>query len=98
MLEERKRASLPDISYDLNGDGIVTSKEYFLAQLFDKDKDGKLNAQEKANALNALKHGFENNFVWNIDKSVSQRSIRIMQMRGAIVEADDISKVKDTYP
>jgi len=40
----------PDISYDIDGDGSVSQKDYFLAKHFDVDKDGKLNTQEKKNA------------------------------------------------
>ena len=32
--------------------------------MFDKDKDGKLNAEEKKAALDALKDGFEKKFLF----------------------------------
>ena len=47
----------------------------------DKDGDGKLNAEEKANAVAAIKdvsnclfinqvyQGYEKNFIWNVEKS-----------------------------
>ena len=69
-----------------------------LSKLFDADKDGKLNEAEKKNALNAIKHGFENKFIWNIDKSGPERKIRILQKRGVIVEADDFKVLGKTYP
>ena len=69
-----------------------------VAKLFDVDKDGKLNAAEKQNALNALKNGFENKYIWNIDKAGSQRQIRIMQKRGVIVEAEDFNVLRPHVP
>jgi len=37
---------IPHHSYDLDGDGGVSQKDYFLAKHFDKDGDGKLNDKE----------------------------------------------------
>jgi hypothetical protein len=38
-----------------------------MGKYFDKDEDGKLNPQEKAAALEAVKNGFENNFTWGLE-------------------------------
>jgi hypothetical protein len=43
MMKERKKARIPDITYDLDGDGVVNDRDLFIAKFFDKDKDGKLN-------------------------------------------------------
>jgi len=40
-----------------------------MGKYFDKDEDGKLNPQEKAAALEAIKNGFENNFTWGLEQS-----------------------------
>ena len=54
---ERRRANLkPDMSYDLDGDGVVGNRDYVLAKLFDKDQDGKLNEQERKNAEEAIRN------------------------------------------
>ena len=37
---QRRRGNLPDISFDLDGDGIVGNRDLVLAKLFDKDGDG----------------------------------------------------------
>jgi hypothetical protein len=52
---QRRQEKIPHISYDLDGDGFVGGRDYVLAKLFDKDGDGKLNEQEKKNAIEALK-------------------------------------------
>jgi EF hand len=46
MLKERRMANIPDITYDLDGDGSVNERDYALAKMFDKDGDGKLNHEE----------------------------------------------------
>ena len=51
----RHNQRVPDISYDLDGDGLVGNRDYVLAKLFDKDGDGKLNASERRNAMEAIK-------------------------------------------
>ena len=37
----RKYEGIPHPSFDVDGDGQVSHKDYFLAKIFDKDKDGK---------------------------------------------------------
>ena len=36
--------------------------------------------------------------VWNVDQSGAQRSYRIMQKRGVVVDADDFLPIRNTYP
>ena len=36
--------------------------------------------------------------VWNVDQSGAQRSYRIMQKRGVILDADDFLPLRQTYP
>lgn len=43
------------MSFDLDGDGYVGNKDYILSKLYDKDGDGKLNAEERKNAEDAIK-------------------------------------------
>ena len=51
LLERRKKEKIPDISYDLDGDGYVGGRDFVLAKRFDVDGDGKLNEIERKNAL-----------------------------------------------
>lgn len=44
MQANRRRGLQADISFDLDGDGIVGNRDLVLSKLFDKDGDGKLNA------------------------------------------------------
>jgi hypothetical protein len=44
----RQQKRMPDISFDLDGDGYVGNRDYVLAKVFDKDGDGKLNSTERA--------------------------------------------------
>lgn len=42
---------MPDPSFDIDGDGFVSQKDFKIGHYFDKDNDGRLNTQEKKNAL-----------------------------------------------
>ena len=44
MQANRRKEFVPDISFDLDGDGVVGNRDLVIAKLFDKDGDGKLNA------------------------------------------------------
>jgi len=98
MLEERKLSKVPDISYDLDGDGIVGGRDYVLARRFDQDCDGRLNTKERKNALSALKGGYEDQFFWGADKSGVLRGERLLQVRGKFADAGDYTNVTETYP
>lgn len=54
--ETRRLAKIPDISFDLDGDGNVGGRDYVISKLFDKDGDGKLNAQERKAADEAVRN------------------------------------------
>ena len=59
MKELRKREYYPDASYDLTGDGSVSQKEFQIASLFDKNKDGILDDEERKQCIKALVDGLE---------------------------------------
>ena len=42
---------MPHISYDLDGDGVVSTKDYYFAAIFDADRDGKLTDKEREEGL-----------------------------------------------
>lgn len=98
MLQFRRRKSIPDPSFDLDGDGSVGPHDLFLATKFDIDKDGKLNKQEFENALKAIKGGYADNFVWGCESSGLNRSFRLVQKRGKIITDEDFGQIRETYP
>jgi len=69
-----------------------------MSKYFDADKDGKLNEQEKANAMKALKEGFEDKFVWGIEQSGAHSMHRILQKRGQVVHGENFAIVGKSYP
>lgn len=55
LRDYRKAEQLPDISYDLDGDGFVGGKDYVIARRFDEGFKNYLNDEEKAKVDKALK-------------------------------------------
>lgn len=98
LKQEHRSDFIPHPSYDIDGDGIVGGRDLALAKIFDQDKDGKLNAVEKQNAINALQNGIEQKYLWGVEASGPNRSYRVLQKRGKICDSDDFAQVKDTYP
>ena len=74
----RKKEALPDISYDLDGDGLVNGKDYVLARRFDQGLKNYLSDQEREDAIKAINDGYDKNFVWGVDSSGVQRPYRIL--------------------
>ncbi len=98
LLERRKKEKIPDISYDLDGDGYVGGRDYVLSKRYDVDGDGKLNEIEKKNALEGIKNGVEREYVWNLENQGGKRAFRILQKRGKIIDAEDFIPLQETYP
>ena len=55
MLEFRRKEAIPDNSYDLDGDGLVSGKDYVIARKFDKGFKNYLTPDERQEAFDALK-------------------------------------------
>jgi len=51
LLVARKKQRLPHISYDVDGDGVVSHRDYMFAAIFDSNKDGILTEEERAEGL-----------------------------------------------
>ena len=98
LMEKRKKERIPDISYDLDGDGYVGNKDYVLAKRYDADVDGKLDEIERKNALEGIKNGVERDYVWNLENQGGKRAFRILQKRGKIIDSEDFIPLQDTYP
>ena len=98
LLENRRRNSLPDISYDLDGDGVVGGQDFLISRRFDPHMQGKLSAEARQQALQFLKEGKDEQFLWGCESSGASRTIPIKQQRGLIIIGDDATKILDTYP
>jgi len=55
LIIDRKNANIPEISYDLDGDGVVSQRDFFFSQLYDKNKKLKLSPTEREACLQAIK-------------------------------------------
>lgn len=98
-MQERKAALMPHISYDLDGDGIVGGRDLVIATRFDKNRVGKLAADERETALKALREeNYESKFVWGIEQSGANSENRVIQKRGLVITGEDFSVLKSTYP
>lgn len=98
LIRKRKKELLPDPSFDIDKDGHVSSLDFFVAKIFDEDKDGKLNATERAKAEDALKNGYLDRFKLGLESSGPDSLLRTIQKRGVIIQGDDTSKILQTYP
>lgn len=97
LLAKRKKENQPDISFDLDGDGVVGGKDLFISKRFDLDGDGKLTKDEHAKAV-AEQSNFEDQFIWGCDSSGINRSFRIVQKRGNVILNEEFTEVQNSYP
>lgn len=59
LKQHRSDSKKVDLSYDLTGDGTVSIREYKLARIFNKNKNGILDSSERKLCLEAIKNGYE---------------------------------------
>jgi hypothetical protein len=90
LMQARKRARVPDGSYDFDGDGAVGQLDHFIGRCFDGDNDGRLTTGERRQAEQALQSGFLDKYMRGIDQThPSQRNYTVKQVRGAIMVSGD---------
>jgi hypothetical protein len=98
LMQARKAERIPDMSYDLDGDGVVGQKDYFLSKFFDKDHKDMLHPHEREKAIQALKDGFQDRFQFGHDQSGAKRPFQVQQRRGRILNQDNVDEISETYP
>jgi hypothetical protein len=56
LIDNRKKEILPDISYDLDGDGFVGGRDYVVARRFDEGFKNSLTKEERERAIEAVQN------------------------------------------
>ena len=62
MMEFRRKENVPDVSYDLDGDGLVGGRDYVIARKFDTGFKNYLTNDEREKAFEALRNVSTNIF------------------------------------
>ena len=88
--QQRMQARHPHISYDLDGDGGVSARDYFIAKQFDKDNKGMLTKEERQEAQKAIQEGFTDKFVFGLERAGSAFLNNIAIAEGAKRPTDRI--------
>lgn len=98
LLQVRKRSTIPDPSYDFDGDGVIGSRDYFIGRCFDKDADGRLTAAERQQAEKAIMNGFMDKYVVGVEAQGPSRDGNMLRQKcGAIVTADNGAQASSAY-
>ena len=106
LLQHRIKERQVHPSFDINGDGAISSKEFFIATQFDKGNKGYLDEEDRKRCLEALDKGYERNFMFGLEANVidpdlkkkgndqSLLKTRFKQIDGQIITNEDYSKLK----
>lgn len=85
LLEKRKKAMIPDITYDVDGDGFVGHTDMAIAKIFDKNRDGVLDEKEIHNMRKAIDEGAMDHYIWGLDQGGSSEHPRLIQHKGKFI-------------
>lgn len=96
LFAKRRAARVPDISMDIDGDGVVGPTDYFVAKTF--GKDNRLTTPERGRVVEALEDGFLNQYAWGYDQVGAQRKNVVKQLRGKIFNGDNAHELNHVYP
>jgi len=86
LLAMRKKCMVPDSSYDLDGDGVIGQREFYMAARLDKDASGTLTLEEKRKGLENMRQDLAN--VMFVDNA-GKRDDRDALNQYRIIQQDD---------
>jgi len=71
LLNLRKEKRKPDKSFDIDGDGAVSHRDFFFANMFDQGKKGYLTKREMEECRKTLEDGnFEDNYEFGLENKM----------------------------
>lgn len=91
LIKKRKQEFIPDITYDIDGDGFVDHKDMAIAKMFDKNKDGVLDDDEKAEMKKAISSGIMEKYIWGLDNIGPGRHPRYIQRDGKVINENSLN-------
>jgi len=94
----RRQSMIPHESYDIDGDGVVSQKDLFLAKHFDVGGKDYLTDTERARCAKTMSEGFADKFSWRHETSGAMRPFAVSQRRGKILSVDNVDDMAVTYP
>eukprot|EP00747_Dinoflagellata_sp_TGD_P187211 gnl/TRDRNA2_/TRDRNA2_44754_c0_seq1.p1 gnl/TRDRNA2_/TRDRNA2_44754_c0~~gnl/TRDRNA2_/TRDRNA2_44754_c0_seq1.p1 ORF type:complete len:749 (+),score=117.63 gnl/TRDRNA2_/TRDRNA2_44754_c0_seq1:58-2304(+) len=98
MKQHRREQRIPDISCDVDGDGQVGQRDFFIAKQFSKEKENRLNTAEREQVVQAIENGWLENFAFGLEQAGPKRPYPVRQMRGKIITIDNGTDLNQVYP
>ncbi|CAI2361755.1 unnamed protein product [Moneuplotes crassus] len=98
LKQVHKESLVPHPSYDIDGDGMVGERDLLISKMFDSNKDGILDAQEKENAMNNLQKYTKNLrrtnemkecSLWGLNKHTKNTYYRVGHKKRLCSDFDD---------
>mmetsp|Transcript_52435 Transcript_52435/g.112122 ORF Transcript_52435/g.112122 Transcript_52435/m.112122 type:complete len:716 (+) Transcript_52435:106-2253(+) len=98
LIDARRAAKQPDITFDIDGDGAVGPTDYFVSKQFAKAHPNRLNTGERDELVKSLESGWMDKYAFGYEQSGAKRAHPTRQLRGKIISVDNPNDLAEVYP
>lgn len=98
LQQARKQWRVPDKTFDVDGDGVVGQRDYFIGKSFDANHNDVLGGNEVHDVAKNLNQGWMDRFQFGHDRVGTKKPVETKQVRGVIVTSDDFTGLSESYP
>lgn len=98
LLSARRRADVPDLSYDVDGDGGVGPVDHFICRQFGVGVGDVVTSERRQQIVQALEDGWLDKHSFGHDRAGPSRPFPVKQRNGKIVTVDNAHELGEVYP
>jgi len=98
LLAARRRADVPNLTYDVDGDGSVGAMDHLICRHFGVKVGESVTPRRREKIVEALENGWLDKHSFGHDRAGASRPFPVKQRNGRIVTVDNSVELGEVYP